>query len=306
MPHNFYFKITCKIIVFCFMLSEVKLLFCEEDLVLKQPLTGTLPNVLPNIQIPSQSLNVNPNNPETIVTGEGIEVTRVGKNIFILMGNGTIYETISSLINVIPNDNVKIHISNKTYGNIGLITNLCNLTFPHDGAKNNIILATKPTTIWYEFNDSVFIAGDKIVLNTENLYFPEIPVPSNQIAVAALCIDASGKVYKVRNLPVPSASRYKDKIQPIQKESKDIYRLNVVSYEYKDFPGVIEYGFIADDLHEKNIFRNALRYNENGEVDAISYTTITVAAIKEIQELKQEIEYLKEEIIFLKNNYKFN
>lgn len=303
MPNNLYFKFSYKIIIFCFMFSKIQFSLCEvDDFVLKQPLISSFSNPLTNIQIPNQSLNVNPNNPDTILTTEGIEINHVGKNIFILMGNGTIHEIISSLINVIPNDNVKVHLSNKTSGNISFVTNNCNLIIPEGGVRNNIIFSTKDFTLPDGVNDKIFLSGYEIGFYTQELIFPQIPVPSNQISVANICVDQNGKVYKVRSLSTASASRYKNNIHPLLKEeSKEIYNLNVVSYEYKDCPGVIEYGLIADELDKNNTFKNALRYNENGEVDSIVYTTIMAAAIKEIQELKQDVERLKEEIIYLKN-----
>ena len=118
--------------------------------------------------------------------------------------------------------------------------------------------------------------------------------------------DTAARIYRVspstiqvsNNLTVggtlteSSSIRYKENIQTISAPIlPKLEAIRPVTYNKKDNPSNTEYGIIAEELNE--LFPELVNKNDNGEVESVNYSRLTVLLIKAVKELKQEIEILK-------------
>jgi len=101
-----------------------------------------------------------------------------------------------------------------------------------------------------------------------------------------LYIDDTGQIGYIS-----SSIRYKENIAPIYSSSW-IYDLVPVSYNYISDPTKrYQEGLIAEEVEKIN--PTIVSYNENNEVETVSYSKLIVPMLKELQTLRQEIEQLK-------------
>ncbi len=92
-----------------------------------------------------------------------------------------------------------------------------------------------------------------------------------------------------------SSIRYKENVNKFgAMDSKIIYKLNPVTFDYKDESMANRkhrVGFIAEEAYD--VFPQCVVTNEDGKPDGIDYSQFTPLAIKAIQDLKEEIDMLK-------------
>jgi hypothetical protein len=254
------------------------------------------------------SFNVGYNDESGFVAGGAVNIFST-KNIQQYSSTGNIFNLTgyARILNDICEGNTSSVIDSNNINNIGFITSPAQLIFPLSSfpATHNIILATKNYTVPGDLHNSIILATDNFILNTNNFTLQDLSTPTGGISVSAVCIDSNGKFYKASSaLPIPSASKYKQNIHPIDREeSKKIYDLDIVQYEYKQSPEINEYGIIADELKKKNIFKNSLRYDNQGNIDSVVYHNIMMAAIHELKELRKEFDLLKTDYSILKEKY---
>jgi len=95
-----------------------------------------------------------------------------------------------------------------------------------------------------------------------------------------------------------SSRRYKSNITPIE-EIGWLYDLRPVNFVYRDDESKTkQYGLIAEEVEEVNpLF---VSYNDNGEVETVSYSQLVSPMLKALQEQNKIIQSLKEEIEKLK------
>lgn len=95
-----------------------------------------------------------------------------------------------------------------------------------------------------------------------------------------------------------SSKRYKTEINSLKLNLDDFkpvqFKYNEVLLDHHHDDDRIHYGFIAEELEQVN--PDLVVYNEEGEPDAVDYTSIIALCVKEIQDLKKEINELKEKI----------
>ena len=117
--------------------------------------------------------------------------------------------------------------------------------------------------------------------------------------------DEIGSVRQTGNSQVNYAStsdiRLKTAIQPTQYSIEDILNIEVKDYEYKDEPGKIVTGFLAQQLY--TIVPNAVTVGgEDEKTDPwmVDYGRMTPYLVKALQDQQAQIEKLKAENVALK------
>ncbi|MDD3045131.1 MAG: tail fiber domain-containing protein [Candidatus Delongbacteria bacterium] len=108
-----------------------------------------------------------------------------------------------------------------------------------------------------------------------------------------LFVDSSGYIGYVS-----SSVRYKENISQMEDVSW-LYELNPVNYNYKsDASKSKQYGLVAEEVDKIN--KLFVSYNENGEVETVSYSNLITPMLKALQDQKEMIEALQKEIEELK------
>ncbi len=172
--------------------------------------------------------------------------------------------------------------------------------------SESIVLATKYFAPVEDTDHSIFLAGNKIVLDGE-LILNGIASPTGGISTYGLSIDQAGKIYmSTGSTPTLSSMRYKDNIEYLDDaETSQIYDINTYSFNYKNQPGIIEYGVIVEELVDNGTLSSAVRYNREGQPDSVSYNSIMIAMLREMQKAKihheKESRRLREHISNLEN-----
>jgi len=89
-----------------------------------------------------------------------------------------------------------------------------------------------------------------------------------------------------------SSIRYKENIKNIDVNIlPKLCEIRPVTYNKKDNKNNREYGIIAEELYE--LFPELINKNDNGEIESVNYSRLTVLLIKSVKELKEEVEKLK-------------
>jgi hypothetical protein len=178
------------------------------------------------------------------------------------------------------------------------------ITVPADNRMQNcIVLAARDFTAAGNYENSVIVSGDKIILKSPSIvlngetYFTinEINDASTYYAVVT---DGNGQLFakaKESNPALsPSSRRYKTNIYSLQDyETEQIYNVTPYSFNYKNNLNSIEYGVMAEDLVENDTLACAVRYDRQGRPDAVSYNTIMIAMLKEFQKLKARVDMIE-------------
>jgi hypothetical protein len=87
-----------------------------------------------------------------------------------------------------------------------------------------------------------------------------------------------------------SSIRFKENIKPLEPALGKVKQLNPVTYN-KIGVAEEEIGLIAEEVAE--LFPEVVTYNEEGQVQGLNYSRLTVVLIKAIQELRNEVNELK-------------
>lgn len=113
--------------------------------------------------------------------------------------------------------------------------------------------------------------------------------PGNGVPLA---IDSAGKIVKVA-----SSLRYKTNVRRLSaviSAEEVISKLYPVVFEYKNVPGEIVYGLIAEEVEK--IDPSLVTYNQQGVVDGIQYMQLIpflIEEVKKIPKLTQELDFLR-------------
>ena len=92
-----------------------------------------------------------------------------------------------------------------------------------------------------------------------------------------------------------SSCKFKDNIQPFLSGIEELLKLNPVSYNPKDQPEYKDVGFIAEELHNSELYEFVLYDGENQPL-SLKYDRIPLLTVNAIKELHQENQILKQKI----------
>lgn len=110
--------------------------------------------------------------------------------------------------------------------------------------------------------------------------------------ITGITIAPGGNVTVAGTLTESSSIRYKENIETIDAPIlPKLNKIRPVSYNKKDNKNFREYGIIAEELNE--LFPEFVNKNENGEIESVNYSRLTVILIKAVKELQEEVERLK-------------
>ncbi len=153
-------------------------------------------------------------------------------------------------------------------------------------------------TIWSD-SDPLFMIGNgtdpsnrhnaMLVRKNGQIFFPHVYYNVIGVGSRDLHIDAIGQMGYLA-----SSSRYKSNISSMEDISW-IYDLNPVNFNYNsDETETKQYGLIAEEVEEVN--PSFVSYNEDGEVETVSYSQLISPLIKALQEQNKLIEELQARI----------
>ena len=151
------------------------------------------------------------------------------------------------------------------------------------------------------FQSTTYVQAGNYLQTVGNLIYPasfsatqrlEVGNAAQNAWIDGITIAPGGNVVVAGTLTESSSIRYKENVKtiiaPILPKLNEI---RPVTYNKKDNPNNTEYGIIAEELND--LFPELVNKNNNGEVESVNYSRLTVLLIKAVKELKEEIEILK-------------
>jgi len=149
--------------------------------------------------------------------------------------------------------------------------------YGHNGAGNT----TAPTVGFSVDNALTVRIGENASSATSKVYFSQY-VLGNVETHKTLMIGADGEV------GVNSSNRELKQNIDYGYDSSWIYDLKPVQFEFKKYPGKIEYGFIAEDVEETN--RDLATYESDGRLSGVKYESVAPIILKELIELRKKVD----------------
>ena len=104
----------------------------------------------------------------------------------------------------------------------------------------------------------------------------------------ALVVTSANQVVKTS-----SSAKYKENIKEVDIDSKKLFGLNPVSYNYKNSVDHTDFGLIAEEVVQ--ILPDLVYTNEDGDPESVKYNGLTVLLLHEIKKLREEVDKLKNE-----------
>jgi hypothetical protein len=254
------------------------------------------------------------------ITGSTVQTTASGKRVRlssttdaleILNTNGVV----SGRVEAIGSNAQQIIVQTAdTTGSFSCGTNSVSL-----GAGNNSINLTTSSMGMIVSADNVHLRAVATPLNTNfNIVHSQNGGPSVQGRLSRVQLSGTGNrnVYVSPSgllTLVPSDERLKQNIEPLTLGLNIIEKLEPKKFEFKDEPGIIEYGLIAqevrdvlntlgitdntnlvfEDESEGNISR--LPEGEAGPVLGVEYTKLIPILLNSVKELQSRVEFLEKE-----------
>ena len=116
--------------------------------------------------------------------------------------------------------------------------------------------------------------------------------PSGNAWISGLTVSQGGNTVIAGTLTESSSIRYKENVKTLKEPILDkLNKVRPVTYNKKDNKEKNEYGIIAEELHE--IFPEFVNKNEEGEIESVNYSRLTVLLLKAVKELQEEVNQLK-------------
>lgn len=147
-----------------------------------------------------------------------------------------------------------------------------------------------PTTM-ANINGSLKQIGDTVTLQTLTGSLKLLGIPSG--TYVPLHINTSNGEVTIQT----SSKKYKEDIENVELETKDLYNLQPVTYRYKDSKQLC-IGYIAEDIPES--LNKLVIFNDKNEPESFAYSMLGIYAIEEIKKLNKKIEDLTEVIRIMK------
>ena len=174
--------------------------------------------------------------------------------------------------------------------------------FRNSGGSNVFSVDTNGgTSVSGYLSAATYVYATTYLQTNGNLIYPsgygatlklEVGNPSSNAWIDGLTLAPGGNVVIAGTLTESSSIRYKENIETISAPIlPKLNKIRPVTYNKKDNPNNIEYGIIAEELNE--LFPEFVNKNENGEVESVNYSRLTVILIKAVKELQEEVEKLK-------------
>ena len=103
-----------------------------------------------------------------------------------------------------------------------------------------------------------------------------------------LQIKTDGQVIKIT-----SSARYKENIRGLEVDTSKLYNLKPSTFNHKTTPEKVDFGLIAEEVEES--VPELVTYNEDGQVESVKYSLLSVLLLQELKKLRREIDDLKNE-----------
>jgi len=154
--------------------------------------------------------------------------------------------------------------SNILIGNLGVV-----------GESNKLRIGRHGSGNWEQ--NKCFIAGIRGITTEEQDAIPVLIDSAHQLGT------------------VSSSIRYKQNIEDMDTESDDLLKLRPVTFEYKERPGIMQYGLIAEEVEE--IMPRLVVKDAEGIPEAVKYHEMPSILLHAIQKLVTRVDELEQKIL---------